>query len=519
MNVLFVMYGDFGGNSAHPMALHARELHALGHACAAAVASNVESIRELVDPRFRPMLYADVLRDPASVFPDGRPADILHAWTPREGVRRFVTQYQSRTPTPWVAYLEDNEEWIARTALAAVRIPPERLLEHSDEVLGTWTPEGMPHPLKFRPFVALADAAAVIQEKLAVEVPPWVPCTTVMPGVDLERFAPRAPDAALRERFGVASHERVIAYPGGLNDFTRPGLETLCRMVGVINARGVPCRLLRSGPVAIDFMERLPPEARAAVTDLGPLPRDEVPRLLALADVLVQPGRHDPFEDLRLPGKLPELFATGRPVVLPDTNIAHLLRDGVDAVVHRTGTPEEMAEKCLELFTDPERARRIGEAGRRFAQAHFDPRVQAKRLLDVFEATRATFDPQLAGALWSGATPDTPLPALLARRLRLMATGGATPRATGRALLESYARYIDFAAARMAGLETGMRVRDETLDPLRRELATLRDEAQSLRHALAERGQEVEAIRASLSWRVTRPLRMVLRLLSRSSRS
>jgi hypothetical protein len=44
--------------------------------------------------------------------------------------------------------------------------------------------------------------------------------------------------------------------------------------------------------------------------------------LLALADLLVQPGKPDAFNDYRFPSKLPEFLSVGRPVILPDTNIA-----------------------------------------------------------------------------------------------------------------------------------------------------------------------------------------------------
>jgi len=563
MNVLFALYGDFSSNSAIPLALHARELHRSGHECAVALPSGLESAQG--EFALRPVLYRDALADPAAIFPDGRPADILHAWTPREGVRRFVTAYLAQRPTPWIVYLEDNEGWIARAALSLVGLREEVLLQHSEEVITTWTPEGLSHPLRYEGFIGLADAAVVIQEKLCVEVPPWVPCTTVMPGVDLELFSPRPANPALRKRYRVADDERVIVYPGGLNDFTRPGLEALCRAVGLINGQGVRCRLLRSGPVALDFLERLPPDAAAAVTDLGPLPRGDMAALLSLADVFVQPGTPSPFEDLRLPGKLPELLATGRPVVLPDTNIANLLRDGVDAILHNTGSPEEIAEKCIGLFRDPERARKIGAAGRAFAETHFDPKAQASRLEKTYRATRDAFDPKMAAKLWDGEAEEMPVPALLARKLRLLAqSGGASPVG----LLETHARSLEFNVERARGLETGLAVRDGEIAARDREIATLRegiesgnrelaalrqtlsalegqlaasnrtiaetrehlaasnheiaklrDELAGANEAIARQERHIAALESSFSWRITRPFRaagdVVLRLISR----
>lgn len=546
MNVLFAMYGDFATNSAIPMALHARELQSRGHDCVAAVPSNVESASVLLPSGFRPALYGDVLADPPGVFGDGRAADIVHAWTSREGVRRFVTAYLAKRPTPWIIYLEDNEGWISRAALRMVGIHESVLLQHPEEIISAWTPDGLSHALRYESFIGLADGAVVVQDKLASEVPPWVPRATVMNPVDLEFFAPRAPEPALRERYGVRPDERVIVYPGGVNDFTRPGLEALCQAVGLINRAGVPCRLLRSGPFPLGF--ELP--ADATVSDLGALPRRDMPGLLALADVFVQPGKPDPYEDLRLPGKLPEMFATGRPVVLPDANIASLLEDGVNAVIHRTGSPEEIAQKCLELFADQDRARKIGEAGRAFAEEHFDPARQAARLEGFYRESLDRFDLELARRVWGGESGDSAVGTLLARKLRLLAGTSASRAIEPGALLEALARRVNFTIERSGDLEKGIAVRDHEIGQLKQELeargrqlevrgqelearaaeiaalgASLEElrgqlgeadrRAEALSRTIAQRNQHIAALESSLTWRMTRPLRTAANALSR----
>jgi hypothetical protein len=450
-----------------------------------------------------------------------------------------------------VVYNEDNEDWIARKALAMVGLREDVLLQHSENVISTWTAEGLSNPLHFENFIGLADAAVVVQNKLAIAVPPWVPCTTVMFGVDLDFFSPRAARPDLRTRYGVKEGERVIVYNGGLNDFTRPGLETVCRVVGLIAERGVPCRLLRTGPVPLDFLDRLPPGNAERVTQLGILHREALPDLLALADVLVQPGKHDPFEDLRLPGKLPEFFAMGRPVLLPDTNIAGLLQDGVDAIIYRTGTPEEIAEKCLELFANPARARAIGEAGRRFAETHFDPKTQAAKLLEVYEAARDRFDPALAAKLWTDDAERISPSALLVRKLRLLAGAGGTNAASS-AMLEALASSMEYTLERAAGLETGMAVRDReiasrdlAISALKEEIAArdghiasyrqwvedrnvrigdlekvvaeLNGHIDFFRREIAARDHHIAVMESTLSWRITWPIRFVGRLAKRTA--
>src|ERR1044071_7200110 len=188
MNILFVLYGDFTSNSANPLALYARELQSRGHKCAIAVPSNLESVSLYEDLAFIPILYDNVLSSPHRVFPDGRPADVIHACTPREVVRRFVLAYQAKQATPLVIYLEDNELWVSMRTLG---FDETTLVRHSETEISALLPDALAHPFYYESFIGLADAVAVIQDKLRVKVPPWVHCETVMIGVDIELFSPR----------------------------------------------------------------------------------------------------------------------------------------------------------------------------------------------------------------------------------------------------------------------------------------------------------------------------------------
>ncbi len=458
MNILFVLYGDFSGNSIHPLALYAREFQNRGHSCAVAVSHNIESVQQCSDIYFRPLLYNDVLNDVDSIFPDGRPADIIHAWTPRESVRCFVTAYMAIKPTPLLVYLEDHEAWIACRALG---FDEATLLRQTERSVSERIPSALSHPFRYDSFIGLADAVAVIQDKLNIDVPPWVPRETVMPGVDLEFFCPRVADPSVRKQYGVAGNERVIVYPGGLNGFTRPSIEMLCRAVCFINKQGYPCRLLRTGPFALDFFDQLPPEAATFINDLGVLPRSELPDLLALADVFVQPGKIDPFEDLRLPGKLPELLAMGRPVVMPDVNIAHLFKDDVDVVLTRDGTAEEIAAKCIALFSDAKKADKIGQGGRQFAEKYFDANSQAKRMLDVYRIAIDAFNPEIAKIVWQSGEETPSVRSLLVRKLRLLANSdGAKFSPDAQEMLKEHAKFMEYIQRRISGLEGEIEDRD-----------------------------------------------------------
>ncbi len=497
MNILFVLYGDFTSNSADPLVLYARELHLAGHSCAVAVPSRPETVSQHENPAFRPILYGDVLAGPESVFPDGRPADVIHACTPREVVRRFVMAYLAKQPTPLVIYLEDNESWVSMRALG---FDETTLVRHTEREISDRLPDALAHPFYYDSFIGLADAVAVIQDKLRIKVPPWVHCETVMIGVDVKLFTPRPPDRSLRTKYGVAENEKLIVYHGGMNGFTRPSMETLCRAVGLIKQQGYPCRLLRTGPFALDFLGQLSLDTASSISDLGMLPKHELPDLLALADVFVQPGWIDAFEDLRLPGKVPEFLAMGRPVVLPNVNIAHLFTDGMDAVLLQTGSAEEIAAKCITLFADPPQANMIGRAGRLIAEKYFDVQSQARRLEEVYKAACNIFNPAIATEVWRQTDENTPVTFLLARKLRLLADLCGTKCGFEGAMLREHARYIEFMLQRVRGLEAAVSERDSQILYLKQQMSE-RD------RQIVELNKAIDGFLTSYCWRLTLPLR------------
>ncbi len=98
--------------------------------------------------------------------------------------------------------------------------------------------------------------------------------------------------------------------------------------------------------------------------ELGDVPWREIPGYLALADAFVQPGAPDDFNRYRLPSKLPEFLAIGRPVVLPACNLGNELVDGKDALLLREGDALEIVARLEQLLDDRELAARLGSAPR-----------------------------------------------------------------------------------------------------------------------------------------------------------
>ena len=386
MNILFVNYGDFTTNSLNHIGGFANTLCAAGHACVVAVPDRKETLRHVAAPLFIAATYEELLTQP-KVFPDGRPADLIHAWTPREGVRKFVLAYQRRLAAParLLIQLEDNERYLIESytgkTFAELRDAP---LAETEK----WLVDGLPHPIRHESFLRTADAITHIIDRLAEFAPAGTPTHLLFPGVDFSAYRPQSADDHLRREIGVQPGEKVIVFTGSNTFANEPELRELYVAVALLNQRGIPTRLVRTGFNSPQFIAGLSDDLKKHALDLGFVEKAKLPRLLALADVLVQPGRPGAFNDYRLPSKLPEFLASGRPVVLPPTNLAALMHDGREALfLPASGTPADIADACARLFTDASLRAQLSEHGPRFAHQHFDLAANSRRLLAFYQGT------------------------------------------------------------------------------------------------------------------------------------
>lgn len=332
-NVLLISPTDFTGNTALHVHAIASGLVREGFAPVIAVPGNVESVDDVGRPPFPVITFREARTRLA--FPDTRGPDLLHAFTPRRGVRRLTLELVTRHRCPYLLHLEDNEELVTRAA------------------------DG-----EATEFTAGAIGVTVVVERLLELVPQNVPQTIVWPGFDEAVLAPQRGRDAVRAELRVED-ALVLVYNGNVHGANVQELGSLYRAVADLRRGGRRVVLVRTG---WNFVPRSHlPQLGEGLIELGWVSRRHVPDLLAAADVLVQPGRPGHFNDYRFPSKVPEFLASGRPVVLPRTNIGLHLRDGEEALLLERGDAAEIAAKVELLAGDPALRARIGDCGRAFA--------------------------------------------------------------------------------------------------------------------------------------------------------
>ncbi len=381
MRVLFLHFGKLHVNSVIQAFHLGEEMTAEGIEVVLCGRGRTDRIASVGEPSFECISYSGLderlrawARDPKETM--------ICAWTPREVVREATERAVASLGAPYVVHLEDNEEHLLSAALKARYAELAELPEGRLERIGT---DELINPARYRRLLEGAEAVTMITEELDEFNFGRRPSLVARPGVDHERFRPDLPPAAARQELGLRPDDFVLVYHGIGHFANQRELFSLYLAVKLLQRRGKRVRLLRLGTTKVGGVDPRTFQAlRHGEPDLGDVPWRDVPGYLALADAYVQPGAPDEFNRYRLPSKLPEFLAMGRPVVLPACNLGNELADGEEALLLRDGDALEIAAKVEQLMDHPELAQRLGRNGRRFALERLDWSRNARRLADFY---------------------------------------------------------------------------------------------------------------------------------------
>jgi phosphatidylinositol alpha-1,6-mannosyltransferase len=207
------------------------------------------------------------------------------------------------------------------------------------------------------------------------------------PGVDTDRFAPDdVARAELRARYRLGERPVVVCLSRLV---PRKGQDMLIRAMPAIRERvpGAVLVIVGGGPY-LTSLRRLAHSFGVAehVVFTEGVPGDELPAHHALADVFAMPcrtrGAGLDVEGLGI--VFLEASATGVPVVAGRSGGApETVRDGETGVVVDGWDVGAIAATVGDLLADPDRAARMGEAGRRWVVDNWQWSGKAQRLADL----------------------------------------------------------------------------------------------------------------------------------------
>ncbi len=188
-----------------------------------------------------------------------------------------------------------------------------------------------------------------------------------------------------RTALGLPPDGVVVVFLGVL--YHHQGVQTLLAAAPEILRQRRDARFLIVG----DGPARAPLEAQArtlglsaSVTFVGRVPYERVPLYLGAADCCVAPFTAQRGETSPL--KLFDYLAAGRPVVASAIPaIADLIKVSGAIVPVPPQDPRPLADEIVALLRDPMRRQVLGEAGRRYVEAHHGWDLLAKQLISNCE--------------------------------------------------------------------------------------------------------------------------------------
>lgn len=372
MNILFVSYGEITNNTGSQYAVVARELTRMGHSCIVAVPKIADDLSYSDAMQLPCYKYNEVLSQERQLFPNGLNADLVVAITPREIIRRFIDDYFQDLHPPLIIHLEDNEDEL--TERFTLRSVKEICSLPHDQIHDKIIPPGLSCPVCWPTFLSSANGYTYIHSSLQKLAPGSIPSQLFTPPIDFELFNAKKYDPELnqlRQKYGIPADEKIVSYTGNTHAANIENIKTLYSIIHGINQSGVKTRLLRTGNQSSDFYDSLPFNARHFTTDLGFIPRHEVPSVIALADLVIMPTHPDHYDNYRLPSSLPEHLAMGKCVITTDAGLGVELQDGIDAVIMDMEQIDPIVARCLELFDNDNQRHHIGDGARAFAKKRF----------------------------------------------------------------------------------------------------------------------------------------------------
>jgi len=355
LNVLLVNKGRMETNSGYHVKYYAERLCSLGAHCIVAVPKMDESDQARNMP-FEVRTYKDILQN-GLAFKNGRGPDVVHAWTPREKVRKFCLDLANQYSFKTVIHLEDNEEYLTENTLGR---PYKELAALSAEELDQLIPNDRFHPIRGWQWLNQADGLTYIIDTLAWFNTNNLPSMILPAPVDERLFYPRPINYELRKELDIPEDHTVLAYIGNIRPLKKQEALAIYKAVKMLNDQGIPTTLIRTGKNYVSLAED---ESRYQKFEkpLGWVSREQVPEILAAADILVQPGWPGPFDDQRIPAKLPEYFAMGRPVILPRANLGLKAEQGREGYVLEKADAEGIVKAVKEICENKELRNKLAD--------------------------------------------------------------------------------------------------------------------------------------------------------------
>ncbi|HSR48555.1 MAG TPA: glycosyltransferase family 4 protein [Anaerolineales bacterium] len=207
-------------------------------------------------------------------------------------------------------------------------------------------------------------------------------------GVDPQMFNPRDEGRDFRSRSGLG--EKFVALYAGAHGLSND-LAVVLEAADLLKAEDdIVFVFVGDGGEKARLEQQAQNRGLPNVVFLPPVPKDEIPSVLAGCDCGIAILKPLPLYATTYPNKVFDYMAAGRPVVLAIDGVIREVVEGEGAgVAVGPGNPQAMAQAVRRLARDRETARAMGRRGRDAVERRFDRRDQARALEATFRQVAA----------------------------------------------------------------------------------------------------------------------------------
>jgi len=131
----------------------------------------------------------------------------------------------------------------------------------------------------------------------------------------------------------------------------------------------------------IYLREKIRTDENLTLTSIGKIDQQELTNYYHASDIYISSSCHESFGKVLI-----EAMATGLPVVATaTTGSKEIIKDGVNGFLVPIGDSPALAKKILYLLNNPEKAREIGERGKKMVSQKFDQPKIIKKIIDFWQ--------------------------------------------------------------------------------------------------------------------------------------
>jgi len=207
------------------------------------------------------------------------------------------------------------------------------------------------------------------------------PVYVIPNGVDTRKFKPNLNAKHLRKELNLKKDEIIVTFVGSFRKWH--GVEKIPKIAKKFENKKVKFLLIGHGEL-FDYVKKIKTKNMIL---LGSKPHEEIPKYLAISDILIVPFNHDYFKNSDFwwnPVKLFEYMASGKPIVSYDyKEVRKIVRDS--GLLAKPGNLNDFIKKLEYLIEDENLRRKMGRRARDIVVKEYDWKIRAKETMKVYE--------------------------------------------------------------------------------------------------------------------------------------